>query len=89
MPWMWSIPSKLYGFQEMGFVGMGLCIVLVRERWFWRRERDGLWVLRERKGGNRDLGWGQPWKTVGRRNSENLVLIVCGRIYGFICKMLT
>ena len=26
---------------------------------------------------------------VERRNRENLDLIVCGRIYGFICKMLT
>jgi hypothetical protein len=35
------------------------------------------------------LGWGRPWKTVGRRNRENLDVIVCDRIYGFICKMLT
>jgi hypothetical protein len=36
----------LYSFEEMGFVGVGLWVVLVRERWIWRRER---WVLRERE----------------------------------------
>jgi hypothetical protein len=36
----------LYGFEEMGFVGVGLWVVLVRERWIWRRER---WVWRERE----------------------------------------
>jgi hypothetical protein len=31
---------------------------------------------------------GRRKETVGRRIRENLDLIVCGRIYGFICKML-
>jgi hypothetical protein len=30
----------LYGFEEMGFVGVGLWVILVRKRWFWRSERD-------------------------------------------------
>ena len=29
-----------YGFEEMGFVGVRLWVILVRERWFWRSERD-------------------------------------------------
>jgi hypothetical protein len=34
-------------------------------------EREmGLWVLRERKRGKRDLGWGQPWETVRRKEEE-------------------
>ena len=56
----------------------------------------GLWVLRERKRGKRDLGVvvamedsGKNKGDGGKRNGENLDLIVCGRIYGFICKILT
>ena len=55
----------------------------------------GLWVLRERKRGKRDLGVGAAMEDGGKkkgdgwkRNGENLDLIVCGKIYGFICKML-
>jgi hypothetical protein len=33
--------GKMYGFEEMGFMGVGLWVILVRERWFERRER---WV---------------------------------------------
>ena len=65
----------------------------VRERWFWRRERERErdWLFgfeRERKRGKRDLGVGRPWETVGRRKERKLDLIVCDRVYGFICKML-
>ena len=49
----------------------------------------GLWVLRERKRGKRDLGVGAAMEDGGKRNGENLDLIVYSRIYGFICKMLT
>ena len=53
------------------------------------REREiGFLVLRERKRGKRDLGVGRPWETVGRRKERKLDLIVCDRVYGFICKML-
>jgi hypothetical protein len=45
-----------------------------RERWVC-----GFW---ERK---RDFGV-RPWETVGRRKERNL--IVCGKVYGFICKIL-
>jgi hypothetical protein len=55
-------------------------------------ERDGFAGFER---GREIWGWGRPWKTVGRRKEtvgrrirENLDLIVCGRIYGFICKML-
>ena len=98
MPWMWYMPSKLYGFEEMGFVGVGLWVVLVSERWFWWRKREmGLWVLIERKRGKRDFGGGgggmeDCGKKKGdgvKRNGANLDLIVCGTIFGFICKMFT
>jgi hypothetical protein len=53
------------------------------------REREiGFLVLRERKRGKRDLGVGRPWETVGRRKERKLDLIVCDRVYAFICKML-
>ena len=32
-------------------------------------------------------GWGRPWQTVRRRKREEIDLIVCGWVYGFICKM--
>ena len=71
-------------------------VVLVRERWFGGEREMGLWVLRERKRGKRDLGVGAAMEDGGKkkgdggkRNGENLDLIVCGKIYGFICKMLT
>ena len=51
---------------------------------------------REEERGKRDLGveaaiedCGKKKGDGGKRNGENLDLIVCGRIYGFICKMLT
>ena len=57
-----------------------------RER---ERERDWLFGFeRERKRGKRDLGVGRPWETVGKRKERKLDLIVCDRVYGFICKML-
>jgi hypothetical protein len=45
----------LYGFKEMGFVGVG-CINEGNMVWIREREREmDLWVLRERKKGKRDL----------------------------------
>jgi hypothetical protein len=55
------------GFEEMGFVGVGLWVVLVRERWFWRRERNEFVGLERGREGREIWGWGRPWKTVGRR----------------------
>ena len=53
-------------------------------------------VLVEKKRGKRDLEVGAAMEDGGKkqgdgeeRNGENLDLIVCGKIYGFICKMLT
>ena len=57
----------LYGFEEIGFVGVGLWVLLVREKWFWRREMD-LWVLRERK---RDLGVGAAIEDGGKKKGDD------------------
>jgi hypothetical protein len=54
----------------MGFVGMGLWVVLVRERWLWSRERDGFMGLEreeereERFGGEGGHGrrWEEKWR---------------------------
>jgi uncharacterized iron-regulated membrane protein len=61
----------LYGFEEMGFVGVGLWVVLVSERWFWWRKREmGLWVLIERKRGKRDLEVGVAMEDGGKKQGD-------------------
>jgi hypothetical protein len=68
---MWYMPSKLYGFEKMGFVGVGLWVVLVSERWFWWRKREmGLWVLIERKRGKRDLEVGVAMEDGGKKQGD-------------------
>jgi hypothetical protein len=55
--------GKMYGFKEMGFMGVGLWVILVRERWFERRERDGFVGFEreeERFGGGE--GHGRRWE---------------------------
>ena len=56
------------------------------ERWLWRIERYGFVGFekeeerKERFGGGVDMAEGE--------NEKNWILIVCGKIYCFICKIL-
>ena len=73
----WVLWGWVYGLYWWGKDGFGV-------------ERDGFMGLeRERKRGKRDLGVRVAMEDGGKRNEENLDLITCGRIYGFIYKMLT
>ena len=57
---------------------MGLRGLEVRERWFWRRERNGFVGLRERKRGREIRG---VWAAMGDGEeifTEKLDLIMCG-----------
>ena len=70
--------SGLQRQKNQGRRAMGLQGLEVRERWFWRRERNGFVGLRERKRG-REIRW--VWTAMGdgeENFAEKLGFIVCG-----------